>query len=203
MHIIWEALNCLPSVMFECQVSHLSMTCIFKPAWLLIAFQQQVADITIHMSKNDGLENYLKKKKKNFFFFFFLDFHIREVLPHSRECGSRAAFPEGSRMIREGSHVWLHHPHPSVILVDTSLKFHAVSSWPPKWPWGQGHELRNFMLKFLVKVFKSLYLLMHWMDLVNTLPGLKFYVAPSSLISCLHDGALAPLLFAPLQGKAL
>ena len=102
MHIIWEALNCLPSVMFECQVSHLSMTCIFKPAWLLIAFQQQVADITIHMSKNDGLENYLKKKK----FFFFLDFHIREVLPHSRECGSWAAFPGGSRMIREGSHVW-------------------------------------------------------------------------------------------------
>ena len=58
--------------MFECQVSLLSMTCIFKPAWLLIAFQQQVADITIHISKNDGLENDLKKKKKkkDFFFFF-------------------------------------------------------------------------------------------------------------------------------------
>ena len=27
-----------------------------------MAFQQQVTDITIHMSKNDGLENYLKKK---------------------------------------------------------------------------------------------------------------------------------------------
>ena len=52
-------------------MSHLSMTCIFKPAWLLIAFQQQVADITIHMSKNDGLENY---KKKKFFFFFFFGF---------------------------------------------------------------------------------------------------------------------------------
>ena len=59
MHIIWEALNCLLSVMFECQVSLLSMACIFKPALavkLLIAFQQQV---TIHVRKN-GLE---KKKK--------------------------------------------------------------------------------------------------------------------------------------------
>ena len=38
--------------------------CIFKPAYLLIAFQQHVTDIIIHMHKNDGLENYL------FFFFF-------------------------------------------------------------------------------------------------------------------------------------
>ena len=44
---------------------------------------------------------YVKKKK-----IFFLYFHIREVLSHSRECGSWAAFPGGSRMIREGSHVW-------------------------------------------------------------------------------------------------
>ena len=58
--------------------------------------------ITIHMHKNDGLE----KKKIFFFFFFFLYFHIREVLSHSRECGSRATFSGGSRMIREGSHVW-------------------------------------------------------------------------------------------------
>ena len=68
------------------------------------AFQQQVTVITIRMCKNDGLENYLKKKKKKIFFFF-LYFHIREVLPHSRECGNRAAFPGGSRMMREGSHV--------------------------------------------------------------------------------------------------
>ena len=33
-------------------------------------------------------------------------FHIQEVLSHSRECGSWAAFAGGSRMIREGSHVW-------------------------------------------------------------------------------------------------
>ena len=32
LHIIWEALNCLLSVMFECQVSLLSVACIFKPA---------------------------------------------------------------------------------------------------------------------------------------------------------------------------
>ena len=39
------------------------------------------------------------------------------------------------------------------------------------------------MLKFLVKVFKSLYLLNPWMDLVDTClildTGLKFYVVPS------------------------
>ena len=68
-----------------------------------MAFQQQVTIITIHKRKNDGLENYLKKKKK--IFFFFLYFHIREVLSHSQECGSRAAFPGGSQMIWEGSHV--------------------------------------------------------------------------------------------------
>ena len=55
--------------MFECQVSFLSMACIFKPAYLLIASQQQVTDITIHMRKNDGLENL--KKKKNIFFLLF------------------------------------------------------------------------------------------------------------------------------------
>ena len=61
-----------------------------------------MAIITIHMRKNDGLE---KKKKKIFFFVLF--FHIQEVLSHSRECKSWAAFPGGSRMIREGSHVWV------------------------------------------------------------------------------------------------
>ena len=38
------------------------------------------------------------------------------------------------------------------------------------------------MLKFLVKAFKSLYLLNLWMDLVDILPdvnGLKFYAVPS------------------------
>ena len=70
--------------MFECQVSLLSVACIFKPAQLLIAFQQQVTDITIRLRKNDGLENYLLKKK----------IHIREILSHSRESRSRASFPE-------------------------------------------------------------------------------------------------------------
>ena len=36
---------------------------------MLIAFQQQVTDITIHMRKNDGLENYLQ-----FFFVLFFVF---------------------------------------------------------------------------------------------------------------------------------
>ena len=104
LHIIWEALNYLLSVMFECQVSLLSVACIFKPAQLLIAFQQQVTDIAMH--KNDGLENYLQKQKKKFkIFFFFCIFHIREILSHSRECASQAQFPGGSRMVREGSHL--------------------------------------------------------------------------------------------------
>ena len=34
--------------------------------------------------------------------------HIWEVLSHLRECRSLAAFPGGSQMIREGSHVWLY-----------------------------------------------------------------------------------------------
>ena len=84
------------------------MACKFKPALLLIAFQQQVTVITIHMRRNDGLEYYKKKKKKKklfFFFYFFFVFSNLEVLSHSRECGSRTAFPGGSQMIREGSHV--------------------------------------------------------------------------------------------------
>ena len=52
------------------------------------------------MRKSDGLENYLKKKKKIF----------PSHLSHSRECGSRAPFPVGSRMILEGSHVWNKNP---------------------------------------------------------------------------------------------
>ena len=59
------------------------------------------------MCKNDGLE---KKKKK-------LYFHIREVRSHSREYGSRAAFPGGSRMIREGSHVCLRRLSSSSVVV--------------------------------------------------------------------------------------
>ena len=39
----------------------------------------------------------------------------------------------------------------------------------PGWPWGQGHRLRNFVFKFLVNVFVSLYLLTILMDWVDTL----------------------------------
>ena len=63
MHIIWEALNCLLSVMFEC---HFCQWLVYS---LLIAFQQQVINFTIHMRKNDDLDNYLKKKKSFFFVF--------------------------------------------------------------------------------------------------------------------------------------
>ena len=52
-------------------------------------------------------------------------------------------------------------------------------------PQCQGHGLRNFMLKFLVKDFKSLNLLAYSIELVDTLPGVrycyKFYSASSDL----------------------
>ena len=67
----------------------------------LIAFQQQ-SDSYYHTYALEWWSGKSKKKNKSFF----LCFHIREVLSHSRECGSRAAFPGGSRMIREGSHVF-------------------------------------------------------------------------------------------------
>ena len=48
---------------------------------------------------------------------------------------------------------------------DIGLKFYGVpSSWVM-----QGHRLRNFMLKFFIKVFRSLYLLNMLMDQVDTL----------------------------------
>ena len=37
------------------------------------------------------------------------------------------------------------------------------------------------MLKFLVKVFKSLYLLNPWMDLVDTLPDVRYW---SEVLCC-------------------
>ena len=42
-------------------------------------------------------------------------------------------------------------------MIDYCLKFYTVPTRSPGWPWGQGHELRIFMLKFgvvLVKVFE-------------------------------------------------
>ena len=56
----------------------------------------------------------------------------------------------------------------------------------PGCPLGQGHRLRNFVLKFLVKVFISQYLYNMLMDQVNTLHhcmlvdiGLKLYAVLS------------------------
>ena len=62
---------------------------------MLIAFQQQVTVITIHVRKNDGPE------KKNFFFVFS---HPggSVSLPGVQEVGCISG---STRMIREGSHV--------------------------------------------------------------------------------------------------
>ena len=46
---------------------------------------------------------------------------------------------------------------------------------------GQGHGLKNFMLKRLVKVFKSLYLLPHIIELVDTLSDVRYW---SKLLHC-------------------
>ena len=46
----------------------------------------------------------------------------------------------------------------------------------------QGHGIRNFMLKFLVKVIKSLYLLTHLIELVDTLPDVIYW---SKVLCCI------------------
>ena len=59
------------------------------------------------------------------------------------------------------------------MLVDIGLKFYAVAA-VPSWSTlgdlvrGQGHGLRNFMLKFFIKELRSLYLLNMLMDQVDT-----------------------------------
>ena len=58
------------------------------------------------------------------------------------------------------------------MLVDIGLKFYAVPSrptWVTLRSRSQTHRLQNFVLKFLVKVFRSLYLLNMLMDQVHTL----------------------------------
>ena len=52
---------------------------------------------------------------------------------------------------------------------------------PHQWPWGQGHRLWNFMFKFLVKVFRKLYLLKLKLDLVDTWPDIRYW---SKLLRC-------------------
>ena len=52
-------------------------------------------------------------------------------------------------------------------LVDIGLKFYAVPSGPT-WVTLRSRS-QKFVLKFLVKVFRSLYLLKMWMDQVDTL----------------------------------
>ena len=63
------------------------------------------------------------------------------------------------------------------MMVDTGLKFHAV-------PLNNlvGHGVQKFMLKFLVKVFKSLYLLKHLIELVDTLSDVRYW---SKILHCI------------------
>ena len=71
MHIIWEALNCLLSVMFECQVSLLSLACIFKTN-LAVNCLPATSDWYYH--------TYAQK--------WWSGKYIREILSHSRESAS-------------------------------------------------------------------------------------------------------------------
>ena len=94
MHIIWEALNCLLSVM-------LSVKCHFVNG---LYIQTSLAVNCLPATSDHYYHTYVQKwwsGKKNVLYFY-----IWEVLSHSRECGSRVEFPRGSRMIREGSHIW-------------------------------------------------------------------------------------------------
>ena len=58
------------------------------------------------------------------------------------------------------------------MLLDIGFKFYAVPSIAT---WVQGHGLRNFMFKFLVKVFRSLYLLNLLMGLDVTMPVVIYW----------------------------
>ena len=100
-----------------------------------------------------------KSLKKKYYFFFCCCwyFHIREVPSHSRECGSWAAFPGGSRMIREGSHVctkWAFGSGElkSTVLLTTTFSFYLYTNY--NWehlshiPWELAHT----------DIFKVLYL---------------------------------------------
>ena len=72
LHIIWEALNCLLSVMFECHVSLCQ--------WLVYLYIQTSLAVNCLLATSDHYyhtyaqkwwsRKLLKKKKKNFFFFF-------------------------------------------------------------------------------------------------------------------------------------
>ena len=103
MHIIWEALNCLPSVMLSVKCHFVNG--LYIQTSLAVNCLPATSDRYYHTYAQKWWSGKLFKKKKKSVFFFLLYFHIREVLSHSRECGSWAAFPGGSRMIREGSHV--------------------------------------------------------------------------------------------------
>ena len=76
---------------------------------------------------------------------------------------------------------WIRYIHCLMLVWSFMLYHHDLYQWP----WGQGvlTFLLNFKLKFLVKVFRSLYLLKLMLDLVIVClmldTGLKFYAVPS------------------------
>ena len=83
--------------------------------------------------------------------FFFLYFHIREVLSHSWEGGSLAAFLGGSQIIREGSHVWVYDIKAGRC---SQLKWGHDALWVPNsLTWSNS-------IRF--NIFKHLFLNNHW-----------------------------------------
>ena len=67
------------------------------------------------------------------------------------------------------------------LILDTGLNVYDAPSPPPYYPWGQGHRLWTFKLKCLIKVFRSEYLLNFSLDLVDTLPDIRYW---SELLCC-------------------
>ena len=61
------------------------------------------------------------------------------------------------------------------LVFDSGLKFMLYHHDPHQWSWSQGHGLWNIKLKFLVTDFRSLYLLKFWLDLVDTLPDIRYW----------------------------
>ena len=94
MHIIWGALNCLLSVMFECpRVTFVNA--LYIQISLAVNCLPATSDQYYHTYVQKWWSGKLFKIKK-------------EIFTSGRfclTCGSRALFPGGSRMIREGSHM--------------------------------------------------------------------------------------------------
>ena len=62
------------------------------------------------------------------------------------------------------------------LILDTGLNCYASPSPPPHYPWGQGHWLGNFMLKFLEVNISWIF-----RDLVDPLPDVRYW---SKILRC-------------------